>query len=74
MAPRLPHPLFDRIIEIYKFKNDAALARALKMPPANLSRYRARATAQSARTSSCAFTTRQVGQSKQSRSCANEQS
>jgi hypothetical protein len=42
MAPRLPHPLFDRIIEIYNLKNDAALARALKMPPANLSRYRAR--------------------------------
>jgi len=42
MAPRLPHPLFDRIIEIYNLKNDAALARALKMPPANLSRYRMR--------------------------------
>ena len=42
MASFIPHPLFDRIIEIYKFKNDAALARALKMPPANLSRYRAR--------------------------------
>jgi plasmid maintenance system antidote protein VapI len=42
MAPFIPHPLFDRIIEIYKLKNDAALARALKMSPSNISRYRFR--------------------------------
>jgi len=44
MAPFIPHPLFDRIIEIYKLKNDAALARALKMSPSNISRYRSRYT------------------------------
>lgn len=40
MAVQIPHPLFDRIIEVYKLKNDAALARKLKIPPSNLSRYR----------------------------------
>jgi hypothetical protein len=40
MDARIPHPLFDRIIEVYKLKNDAALSRFLKIPPSNLSRYR----------------------------------
>lgn len=40
MEARIPHPLFDRIIEVYKLKNDAALSRMLQIPPSNLSRYR----------------------------------
>jgi hypothetical protein len=42
MDARIPHPLFDRMIEVYKLKNDAALSRFLKIPPSNLSRYRSR--------------------------------
>ncbi len=42
MAPNIPHPLFDRILEVYKLKNDAALSRLLQIPPSNLSRYRSR--------------------------------
>jgi hypothetical protein len=40
MDARIPHPLFDRLIEVYKLKNDAALSRMLQIPPSNLSRYR----------------------------------
>ena len=40
MAPFVPHTLFDEIIKCYKLKNDAALARMLKISPANISRFR----------------------------------
>lgn len=40
MAPFVPHALFDEIIKCYKLKNDAALARMLKISPANISRFR----------------------------------
>jgi DNA-binding transcriptional regulator YdaS (Cro superfamily) len=40
MAPFVPHTLFDEIIRVYQLKNDAALARMLKISPANISRFR----------------------------------
>jgi hypothetical protein len=40
MAPYVPHTLFDEIIRVYQLKNDAALARMLKISPANISRFR----------------------------------
>jgi len=35
-----PHPLFDFLIKEYSLKNDAALARALKISPIDISKIR----------------------------------
>lgn len=40
MVPRVPHPLFDKLIKKYKLKNDAQLAQLLSMNRTHLSLYR----------------------------------
>jgi plasmid maintenance system antidote protein VapI len=40
MVPRIPHPLLDALIDAYSLKNDKALARALDVLPADISRIR----------------------------------